>query len=154
MNKLIIGLALTLAMAFGSVAQQYEYTTLLSATGAGEGVIPGGAATNLAASVTLTKETEFVLALHWDGTNATQTSTLGVTCAWQTSADGVNWGTVVDGKNAGWFTIPTTNSVSHNWSTNITVNTVGYWRLNWMTNGAVSMWTNGWIRAYKKPVGN
>ncbi len=53
---------------------------------------------------------------------------------------------------SGWFSIPLTNNTTRVvWGTNITMNSAGYWRLNWLTNTAVQHMTNVSIRAYVKP---
>jgi len=92
-------------------------------------------ATNLAAVVDVTKVTEFTLQANVGITNAA-TGTLDL--RWSTSEDGVNYtsGLGVSG-SSGWFSIPLTNAgTAVVWTTNVTVNSHGYWRLDWLTNQA------------------
>jgi len=137
-----------------SAQDQYSATTLYSFAGTDTNVVAG--TTNLGASanggvVSLTKWDNFVLEFRATGTNAALTTTLGYTVAWQTSADGTNWGTV-DNINRGWFSIPTTNVNPIAWTTNITVNTIGFWRINWLTNSSGQCITNMAVRAWRKPL--
>ncbi len=153
--KLLIGvLAVITLLALCSTparAQQYSPTTLWSFAGTWTNVV--GATTNLAAGVTLTKYDQFNLEFYFTGTNAAMTTTLGYSVAWQTSDDGVNWGTV-DNHSRGWFSIPTTNAITCVWNTNITAGSYGYWRINYLTNSAGQCITNLGVRAYVKPKRN
>lgn len=135
-------------------ADQYEISkTLLSIATTNN----PDATTNVAAInggtnfVTLTKFGDFALVVDVGVTNAV-TGTIDL--SWQTSPDGVNWATA--GSSAvGWFSAPLTNGGTHPvWLTNITVNSVGYWRVNWATNKSGQHLTNWTIRTYTKPKRN
>jgi hypothetical protein len=111
-----------------------------------------GATSNLNAAVDCTQVSDFLLAVQLYGTNADLTTTLGYSIVWQTSADGTTWGNLSTGNgSAGWFGLATTNSLPNVWHTNITMNSLGYWRVAWVTNASGQCLTNVQIKAYVKP---
>ena len=148
MKKFTTIIALLLAAFIAPAQEQYESTTLYAFTGTATNVV--GQATNIAASVTLTKFDEFVFEFRATGTNAAGTSTGGFGVAWEKSSDGSNWGTV-DTISRHWFRIPTTNLITTVFSTNIVVSSGGYWRLSWLTNQSDHCVTNMSIKAWTKP---
>jgi len=152
MRKSIITILAVVGLTIGAAqAQQYGLLTTLESHQATNGWATG-TASNLAAVVTLTKWDEFVLEVINTCSNAVGAGTMSI--QWDVSADGVNYpGTsgTVDGKNRGWFSIPITNANQTIWTTNITVNSIGYWRANWVTNIAGQFSTNLTIKAYAKP---
>lgn len=150
--KTILTLFAAFAVAMSVNAQsleQYGATTLYSFAGTDTNIV--GQATNIAATVTLTKWDQFFLEFRATGTNSAGTATTGWALAWQHSADGTNWGTV-DGISRGWFAFPSTNQITTIATTNIVVNSAGYWRLNWVTNNTGHHVTNMSIRAWTKPI--
>jgi hypothetical protein len=71
--------------------------------------------------------------------------------AWDTSQDGTNWCTVLDGKQKGWFGGPAANGTTPvYWSTNIDIGMNGYYRIRYITNGSANVVTNLLIKAYTK----
>lgn len=75
---------------------------------------------------------------------------------WRTSLNGTDFNTSTNdqpGLAQGWFAVPmsTGGSLSNYWTTNITVNSIGYWQLQLMTNNTGQTLTNVSIRAYVKP---
>lgn len=108
-------------------------------------------ATNLAQVIDVTQFPDFALIVKGGLTNPSA-GTLDI--KWDVSADNtypVQAG-VVAPLQSGWFSVPLTNNgTNFNWTTNITVNAVGYWRLTWLTNAAVQHMTNITIRGYVKP---
>jgi hypothetical protein len=147
--KTLLTFIATCLLAIGAVAQeQYSATTLYSFAGTDTNVV--GQTTNIAAAMTLTKFDSFFLEFRATGTNSAGTATGGFALAWQHSADGSNWGTV-DTMSRHWFGIPTTNLITTVFTTNITVNSAGYWRLNWLTNNRAHCITNMSIKGWVKP---
>jgi hypothetical protein len=106
-------------------------------------------ATNLNAVVDCTQVTDFTLNIKVGLTNASA-GLIGVN--WETSADNTWPGTNTYRANGGSFSFSTTNMHQLvNWSTNITMNSLGYWRLAWLTNDSVQHATSAVVRAYIKP---
>lgn len=75
---------------------------------------------------------------------------------WRTSMNGTDFNTSTNdapGNAQGWFAIPmsTGGSLSNYWTTNITVNSIGYWQLQLMTNATGQTLTNVIVKAYIKP---
>jgi hypothetical protein len=108
--------------------------------------------TNLNAAIDCTSVTDFSLSLIAYGTNnAGATGSFNV--VWETSPDGANWpkDTNQISRSVGWFSIPvSSNDVKTVWTTNITMDAIGYWRLRHLTNAANMNYTNisiaGWIK--------
>lgn len=151
-NKILILIAaFALAFALPADAQQYgAIKTLLSIsttnannTATNVGNI-GGANANY---VTLTKKGDFVLEVQALFTNAV-TGTIDVN--YTTSADGSNWATT--GAGTGTFSVPCTNSgTALYWTTNITVNALGYWKATWVSNATGLSTTSLVVKAWGKP---
>lgn len=149
-------LAPTSARAAGEI--DYQAHTIYTVPSA----FPTGTASNIAAQVTTeivncTKHDQFTFALFTtpNATGAQGNVALGV--RWSVSADGVNWpATAIDvAGQTGHFTIPLTNNTGQiTWQTNITMNTLGYWRLDYLTNNHSGSLTNGHIKAWFKPQRN
>lgn len=150
LKHLIAAAALLVACSLTATAQQYAPSTILSI--ANTNVV--GATTNVGAlttgPVTLTKWQDFALSVDVGVTNASA-GTLDI--QWDTSLDGVTYTTAKAMPGAsGWFSVPLTNSTTRiYWTTNITLNAVGYFRVSWVTNQAGQHITNLVIKAYKKP---
>ena len=109
---------------------------------------------NLNAAIDVTQFTDFALQVLAKSTNAAVAG--GISIVWETSLDGSNWPTYVTNNAAtphmqGWFNVPTTNNVTTLWTTNITVNSVGYWRIRTITNASSGSFTNFAITGYVKP---
>ena len=141
----------SLAIGYAPQAQAADYAvqkTIWSFAGTATNNV--NQATNVAAAVDASQFSDFLLEVRFTGTNSAMTTTLGYTIAWQTSADNSNWGTV-DNVNRGWFSVPTTNVITTVWTTNITLNSMGYWRANYLTNSAGQCITNLAIKAWVKP---
>lgn len=152
MIKLLSMLALVCGLGLNAKAQQYGLLTTLKSVHA-TNALANATPTNLNAVVTLTRHDEFVLEFVIGTTNP-QASSLSV--QWDTSADGVNYPgagglPVFNGHNKGWFSIPLTNATPLVFTTNIVVNSMGYWRLSWLTNVSAVFLTNIQIKAYAKP---
>lgn len=151
--KLLAVVALLALCSPAAKAQQYgSIATLWNAPNATN--VAAGGTSNLASVVTLTKYDNFALQFDLIATNATAAAgTFDV--YWDTSADGLNYsGASKPGGfvgSSGWFGVPVTNSLRTTFVTNITVNSVGYWRINWITNNSGVCFTNMLIRAYAKP---
>ena len=145
----LLGLiGLLAAPAFGAGEIQYEPITLVSLS---DVRWITATATNFAAVVNCTKHDKFALQFDILTTNA---STGPVIVRWSTSLDGVSYASnpEVAGVSAGWFAIPTTNNAkSTTFLTNITVDAIGFWRLEYMTNTTVQHISNCVVRAYLKP---
>lgn len=160
MKHFISILALVLATAFGAHAQdgtQYGYTALGGADG-GTYYIAASANTNLGGSAvfTATKYDNFTLALSWKPKNGASNS---IDVAWEFSPDGSTWPAAITGNTnstyKSWFiTIgaDATNAAGQAlFMTNITLNSVGYWRILSVTNNSAVILTNFAARAYYKP---
>ncbi len=110
-------------------------------------------ATNLNAAADLTQFTDFSLAIIAKATNAAGAAG-GFSVVWETSPDGTNWPQETNqvSQVVGWFSIPVqSNAVTTVWTTNITMNAIGYWRIRHLTNNANMNYTNIALRAYVKP---
>ena len=109
-------------------------------------------ATNVAAVVDCTQVSDFLLHVT---TGLTNPSAGSLSLQWETSGDGSSW--IITNNPAlagssGWFGIPLTNSGTKTvFTTNITVNSAGYWRATWITNIAGQHMTQVVVRAYIKP---
>lgn len=148
MKKTFTLLGLLLGLALTSQAQQYTYTALNTATDTNS-TIPASAATNIQATFTCTRYDEFVLAVSFKLMGA---GTSALTFQWDYSPDGTAWTSVKDGHSHGWFTGPSANGTSTvYWNTNVPINSFGYYRINYITNGSASVVTNLDLRAYVKP---
>jgi hypothetical protein len=135
---------ITLASALVASAQQYGVGNTLASIG---GTNATATASNVAGVATLTKYDQFSIEAVIALTNAAA-GTLDV--AWDTSNDNSSWATT--GAGLGWFSIPLTNGGAViKWNTNITINSVGYWRARWITNASGQSATSIVIRAYIKP---
>lgn len=109
--------------------------------------------TNLAAAGDFTQVTDFALTLIAKATNNAGGAG-GFSVVWETSLDGTSWpqDTNQIANSVGWFSIPIqSNAVTTVWTTNITVNSIGYWRIRHLTNAANMNYTNIALRAYVKP---
>lgn len=107
-------------------------------------------ATNLAAVVDCTQVTDFALHVKIGLTNVS-TGTYDV--RWTTSGDNSTFGSSPAATgSSGWFSIPLTGGGTViTWTTNIPVNSVGYWKFDWGTNVAAQHMTSVVMRAYAKP---
>lgn len=135
-------------------ADQYGYVTVTNNTGTAVAWATGGA-TNWAAPITLVKHEEFVLEISQGTASAAAGGTIDV--RWSTSSDGTTWTTGLNQSgNSGWFSAGVTNSAAGmaRWRTNITVGSIGYWRIDWATNQIGQTITNFNVRAYLKPKRN
>lgn len=112
-----------------------------------------GVATNLLSAIDLTTVTDFTLSLVGKSTNTTGTGTYDF--VWETSPDGSNWPITSTnaalGRSQGWFSAPITNGVLHVWLTNITVDSIGFWRIRTGTNASSCNFTNLAIEGRIKP---
>jgi hypothetical protein len=149
--KFIALCAFTTALALPARAQQYRALhtfwdvanfTNLTAT-----------ASNLASTVSLTKTEKWTL---WCVIGVTNPAAGSLALQWDCSADGTTFLTTNNpaaSGSSGWFSIPLTNSGTKIvWATNITADSLGYWRLNWLTNSAGQSITSITVQAYSKPV--
>lgn len=135
-------------------AQQYEVRTLTNNTGIAVAWGTGGA-TNWAAPITLTKYDSFVLEINQGTASAAAGGTMDI--RWSTSSDGTTWTTGLNQPGAsGWFSAGVTNSAAGmaRWRTNITVGSIGYWRIDWVTNQIGQTITNFSVKGYLKPKRN
>lgn len=111
-----------------------------------------GTATNLASAVNCTYYDEFVLSVQCGLTNPS-VGTLDI--RWSKGMDGVNFCTIPNcPPSSGWFSVPLTNGgTNFVWTTNIVVDSIGHWRLDWLTNNCTGAHaTNFLIEAYQKPI--
>ncbi len=112
-----------------------------------------GAITNLAAAIDVTQVSDFALSFVAKSTNTTGAGTLDF--VWETSPDGSNWPITSTnaslGRTQGWFSAPVTNGVAHVWITNITVDSIGFWRIRTYTNASSCNFTNMAIAGRVKP---
>lgn len=112
-----------------------------------------GTATNLAAAIDVQQVTDFSLQAIFINTNAATAGTIDV--VWETSVDGSNWPTqstnASNGRAQGWFSFVVTNNVKSVWITNITVDSIGYWRIRHLTNSSSGNYTNVQVVGYIKP---
>lgn len=114
--------------------------------------IPGNATNLSAAVIDCRNYKEFVLSINCGLTNPSAGGTLDF--QWTTSSDGVNFCSIpVCPKASGWFSVPLTNGgTNFSFSTNIVVDSIGYWRINWLTNNTLGAHaTNFLIQGYQKP---
>jgi hypothetical protein len=132
-------------------AQQYASTTITNNTGAA--VSWGtGTATNWNAAVSVPKFGDFALTVR-----VAQADTAGAAgtmdVRWSTSIDGTTWANGLNASgSSGWFSVPLTNSGAViTWNTNITLNSVGYWRIDWITNASGKTLTNFNVKVTTKP---
>ncbi len=110
--------------------------------------------TNLAAAIDVTQVTDFALQIVAKTTNAAVGGSLDF--VWETSLDGSNWPTsytnnAANSRTTGWFSALVTNNVTTVWVTNITVDSIGYWRIRSLTNATSGNFTNMSIVGYIKP---
>jgi hypothetical protein len=110
--------------------------------------------TNLNAAIDVTQFTDFAIQLVAKTTNAAVAG--GISVVWETSLDGSNWPTSYTNFAGaplvtGWFSIPITNAVTTVWSSNITANAIGYWRIRSLTNASSGSFTNIALTGYVKP---
>jgi hypothetical protein len=150
MKKLILGLGLFALCSF-AVAQQYDYVQINTRTGTAS-TIPASAATNINAVIPCTKYTDFLLSVNFKAM-AAHTSALDF--RWELSPDGTNWPAIATAGNSGWFGGPVGNGTTTvQWSTNVTMNSAGFFRISYITNGHAAVVTNLDIKAYYKPKRN
>lgn len=148
------GLLAAALLALGSLtshAQQYNFATVTNNTGAPLAWTTA-TASNWNSSVSLTKFDSFVLETGVGTASTAAGGTLDI--RFSTSNDGINWTTGLNQPGAsGWFSLSPTNSAAGMaWSrTNIVVGSIGYWRIEWVTNNTGVTLTNFTIRAYVKP---
>jgi len=129
-------------------AQQYSYTALNTSTDTNS-TIPASSQTNIAAMFGATKYDEFVLSCSFKLMGA---GTSALTFQWDMSPDGTAWTSVKNGDTHGWFTGPSANGTTTvYWNTNIPVHSMGFYRLNYITNGSATVVTNLDLRCYVKP---
>jgi hypothetical protein len=158
---LVAGLALMVSAPETKAAVQYGDSSITKTLLNIQGTNAPGATTNVAAiggtnHVTLTTWDSFALEVRTGLTNASAGT---IDLAWQTSLDGVNWGNSglgagggAGGGSSGWFSVPLTNGgTACVWSTNVTVGSMGYWRISWATNNSTQNATNWVIKAWPKP---
>lgn len=110
--------------------------------------------TNLAAAIDVTQTADFALQIVAKTTNAAVGGSLDF--VWETSLDGSNWPTgytnnAANSRTTGWFSALVTNNVTTVWVTNITVDSIGYWRIRSLTNNTSGNFTNLSIVGYIKP---
>lgn len=157
-RKFTIAAALVMALAvmlLAPKAQAADYAiqkTFWSFAGTWTNVV--GAVTNLNSALDATQVSDFALQLVASSTNDAIAG--GISVVWETSLDGSNWPTSYTNFAGapgvqGWFSIPTTNLLKTVWTTNITVNSVGYWRIRSLTNASSGNFTNIALRGYVKP---
>lgn len=144
-NILMAGLVALVTVVTAS-AQQYGVIGTIAGGGTYNG--PASGTTNINGTITATKWAEFALAIDFALVGAGSTA---LDIAWTTSVDGTNWATTKDPYRAGWFSITPNGTSAVSWNTNITMNSVGYWKMTWITNGSASAITNLSIRAIGKP---
>ena len=111
--------------------------------------------TNLNAAIDVTQVSDFALSVFTVSSTAVSGASPFV-IKWQTSLDGSNWNATTNdapGTAQGWFAVPssTGGGFTNYWTTNITVNSIGYWRINDITNSTGQTLTNIVIRGYIKP---
>ncbi len=109
--------------------------------------------TNLNQAINVTTVTDFQLSLIAKGTNNAGAAG-GFDVVWEVSPDGSTWPGVTGlvHQVTGWFNIPVqSNNVTTVFATNITMNSLGYWRIRHLTNNANMNYTNIALRGYIKP---
>ena len=151
--KHLCGLAATIILACSGLPVAAQEFGVLSTLWTFQATNNPAIASNIAASVTVTRLSSFSLDVTIDLTNA---STGSFNIQWDAGNDGVNWGNSTAGAgHYGWFAVQCTNAgTSIRWCTNITMGSVGYWRANWITNLSVQHATNISIKAYGKTAAN
>lgn len=108
-----------------------------------------GTVTNLASVADVTQYNDFQFVVFGAATNACA-GTLDV--VWTTSGDNSHFCSAVCPQNRGWFSIPLTNlGTAFAWQTNVTVTSLGYWKVDYITNSAGQSITNITVNAYAKP---
>lgn len=146
-------LAVLAALALPAGAQQYGYVTMTNNTGTAIAWATGDT-TNWNAAATLTKYDSFTLEVRAGSASAIAGP---LNLRWSVSQDGVNYTTPLVAPGAsGWFAAPLTSAAAgvSTWTTNITVGSYGYWRIDYVTNQTTVTLTNFQIRAYLKPKRN
>jgi hypothetical protein len=152
--KHFCGLAALIALGFAATpAKAQQYRVLHTFWNVGDFTNATATATNLASTVTLTKTDKWTL---WVVVGVTNPAAGSLALQWDCSADGTTFLTTnnpaVSG-SSGFFSIPLTNSGTKIvWATNMTADSLGYWRLNWLTNSAGQSVTSIVVQAYAKPV--
>lgn len=151
-GRLALALALLLAVVPQAKAGDYAVQkTFWSFAGTWTNV--AATSTNIAAAIDVTPVTDFALQFLAKGTNNTGGAG-SFDVVWETSLDGSNWpGTTnLVGRTTGWFSVPLqSNNVTTVWTTNITVDAIGYWRIRHITNNANMNFTNIAVTGYIKP---
>jgi hypothetical protein len=117
--------------------------------------IANGVVSNANATIDVTQFTEFALDVKTVSAVAVSGAS-PLIIKWRTSLNGTDFNTSTNdapGHAQGWFAVPmsTGGSLSNYWTTNITVNGIGYWQLQLMTNNTGQTLTNVVIRGYVKP---
>lgn len=151
MKKFILSLIGT-ALVVTAQAQVVQYGGVTVTNNTGTAIAwATGETTNWNAAVTGTKWDSFVLEVR-----AGSASALGgpINIRWSTSADGSSYTSPLAASGAsGWFSAPLTTAAAGvgTWTTNITLNSVGFWRIDYATNQTTVTLTNFHIRAFYKP---
>jgi len=144
----LAALAAAVALVAGP-GQAQQFQLLSTIAGGSTYNIAGSTASNFAAAVTCTKWAEFDLEISFKMVAAGLSN---IDLAWSTSDNGTTYATTKNQNAAGWFTAAVGNGTTTVlWRTNVTMNSAGYWRLDWLTNGDIVALTNLTIKAYAKP---
>jgi len=108
---------------------------------------------NLNAAIDCTQFTDFSLAVIAKATNNAGGAG-GFSIVWETSPNGSDWpqDTNQISRAVGWFSIPIqSNAVTTVWTTNITMDAIGYYRIRHITNNCNMNYTNISLVGYVKP---
>lgn len=101
--------------------------------------------------VSATKWQEFVVEVT-AGSASTLSGTMDI--RWSTSSDGTNWTTpLASSGSSGWFALPISGAAGGriNNRTNILLNSIGFWRADYVTNTSGQTLTNFNVKVYTKP---
>lgn len=107
--------------------------------------------TNFNLVVSAPKWQEFVLEVT-AGSASTLSGTMDF--RWSTSSDGTNWTTpLASSGSSGWFALPISGTAGGriNNRTNIVLNSIGFWRADYVTNTSGQTLTNFNVKVYVKP---
>jgi len=150
MKSLLAVLAVLALAATVPTVRAAEYAPIGTVWSAPNFTNATGTATNLAVTIDCTTTTDFSLTFEFGLTNPAAGS---FNCRWEKSATRNFLITnIANHADSGWFAVPLTNRGTKTvWTTNITMDAIGYYRIVWGTNQIGQSVTSALVRAYAKP---
>lgn len=152
---MVLALALFLALAVVPQVKAADYDVQGTFFNFPITSIANGVVSNANATIDVKQFTDFALEVKTVSAAAVS-GAAPLVIKWRTSLNGTDFNTSTNdapGRAQGWFAVPmsTGGSLSNYWTTNIVVDSIGYWQLQLMTNATGQTLTNVQIRGYVKP---